>query len=130
MSIEYFLFIFVASLAVLQASSAWQNLKFLLFLRSRFLTFILAILVIVATYYWFFYLGGKHVRETGGNKQLFLFPLAVLAGTAFTLFFSSLVNAGGKRQTESKTKASVAELGIEALKEMTYWQAVKRIFPR
>ena len=126
MSIEYFLFIFFASLAAIQAASAWQNLKFVLFFRSRSLSFIVALLVIIASYYWFFYAGGRHVRDTGGNKQLFLFPIAVISSTVFTLIFSSIVNARKIRQEESKKEVLITGKGIEVLKEMTYWQAVRQ----
>ena len=126
MSIEYFLFIFFASLAAIQAASAWQNLKFVLFFRSRSLSFIVALLVIIASYYWFFYGGGRHVRDTGGNKQLFLFPIAVLSSIIFTLLFSSLINAGRKRDGELKKEIPISREGIEVLKEMTYWQAVRQ----
>lgn len=127
MYIEYFLFIFFASLAVIQAASAWQNLKFILFLKNRTLSFALGLLVIISSYYWFFYGGGRDVRDTGGNKQLFLFPVAVLSSTVFTLLFSSLIHARKTRQEESKKEVPLAREGIEVLKEMTYWQAVRQI---
>ena len=127
MSTEYFLFIFLSSLAVIQAASAWQNLKFTLFFRSRPLSFILALLVIIASYYWFFYGGGRHVRNTGGNKQLLLFPVAAISSLVFTLIISSIINDGKARQEASKKEILITGDGIEVLKEMTYWQAIRRI---
>ncbi len=131
MLIEYFIFIFFSSLVVIQAASAWQNLEFVLFLRSKPLTYILSVIVIIASYYWFFYLGGKHIRNTGGNQQLIIFPFAILSSTIFTLFFTSLINAGSRRKGELKEKIPIATEGIEVLKEMTYWQAVcQYLFPQ
>lgn len=127
MSIEYFIFVFLASLAVIQAASAWQSLKFVLFLRSRSLSFILALLAIIASYYWFFYAGGRHVRDAGGNQQLFLFPVAIISSTVFTLLFSSLIHAKKTRQEESKKETPISREGLEVLKEMTCWQAIRQI---
>lgn len=66
------------------------------------------------------------MRDTGGNKQLFLFPVAVISSTVFTLIFSSIVNARKTRQEESKKEVLITGKGIEVLKEMTYWQAVRQ----
>lgn len=67
------------------------------------------------------------MRDTGGNQQLLLFPVAVLSSTVFTLLFSSLINAGRKMDTELKKEIPLPREGIEVLKEMTYGQAVRQI---
>jgi len=127
--LEYFLFIFFASVAVIQLAGAWQNLKFLLFVRNRALSFILSSLLIIASYYWFFFLGGRQARDTGGDTQLLLFPAATLASMVFTLFLSSIINSGKKRRETPKSDVAASGEGIEVLKEMTYWQAARRKSP-
>lgn len=126
MSIEYFIFIFVASLAVIQIASARNNLKFLLFLRNRTLSFILAFLLVGISYYWFFYLGGRQVRNVGGNKQLLLFPQAVLAAIIITFIISSLINASVKNNRAPVKRVTEYIEGVELLKEMTWWQALRK----
>lgn len=126
MAIEYFLFIFFASVGVIQITAAWRRLDFALFLRNRSLTFIFAFLVIMASYHWFFFLNARNAGDTGDNIQLPLFPAAILLSTAFTLFLSSIINAG-RNKKGSKIDVQVPREGIEVLKEMTYWQAVRLI---
>ncbi len=67
------------------------------------------------------------MRDIGGNKQLLLFPVAVILSLVFTLIISSIINAGKASQEESKKEVPITGDGIEVLKEMTYWQAVRRI---
>lgn len=124
MSFEYFLFIFISSIAVFQIASAWQGLEYLLFLKNKILTFILSFIFILASYYWFFYVGGKETLHMKGSQQLILFPLGILSGTLYTLLISSLINDGGKASEKSKEILAPGE-GLEILEYMTYWQAFR-----
>lgn len=65
------------------------------------------------------------MRDTGGNKQLLLFPIAILSGIVFNFFFSSLINARRKKKDELKKEIPALGEGIEVLREMTYWQALR-----
>lgn len=146
MSFEYFIFIFFSSLAVFQIASTWRGLEYILFLKSKLLTYTLFTMMVIASYYRFFFLLDRHVRDTGGNQQLLFFPIGVLSSVFFTFLLSSLINAGKKQTPETGKGATeapvsegrstpvstspVSESGLEILKEMTCWQAVRQVLLR
>lgn len=142
LSWEYSFLVFVAVLGVIQVAAANSGLKGLLFapgaVRIRFWPFrrrwtltsihfsYLFAAVTVLPALGFFFVWNSH-NATGiiqGSEQAGLFVLSTAAGGIFSLFASSFINQW--RLQSNKTRAQ----GLEALKEVTWYQAVWRRWVR
>lgn len=142
LSWEYSLLVFVAVLGVIQVAAANSGLRGLLFapgaVRIRFwptgqrweLTYrhfsYLFAAVTVLPALGFFFVWNSH-NATGiiqGSEQAGLFILSTAAGGIFSLIASSLINQW--RLQNNHTHAN----GLEALKEITWYQAVWRRWVR
>jgi hypothetical protein len=121
---DYLLFVFMVSLGVLQLVAAWGRLEGLSFFRRRYLGYILAA-VMVGFGYWLFFRVDRNIPDTEGGLSgpwLFSYLVAALAiSILLTLIISSLVKARWGRSNPERGNA-----GLEALKTMTYFQALKR----
>ncbi len=123
---DYLLLVFMASLGVLQLAAAWRRLGGLsLFLRRRYLGYIFAV-AIISGGYWLFFSEPRNIPDYAGGlggSQLFIYTIAGIAiAGLLTLVVSSALNA---RWGHSSTGE---EEGLDALKSMTYLQAIKRGF--
>ena len=120
----YLLFVFMVSLGVLQLVAAWVRLEGISFFRKKYLGYIFAT-VMVGVGYWLFFRVGRNIPDTEGGLSgplLFGFLLAALiAAILFTLIISSAINARWGRSA-----AEGEQDGFEALKRMTYLQAIKK----
>ena len=125
---DYLLLAFMVSLAVLQFVAAWKHLDGLsFFFGRRYLAYIFAALLIVVGH-WLYYHEPRNIPDYAGGlggTQLFIYTMGgiALAGL-FTLLFSSLLNARWRRLGAS------GEAGLDALKTMTYFQALRSSFGR
>lgn len=121
---DYFLFVFMVSLGVLQLVAAWGRLEGLSFFRKKYLGYIFAA-VMIGVGYWLFFRVDRNIADTeGGLTGPLLFSLlfaALIIAILFTLIISSAINA---RWGRSDPKGE--QDGFEALKRMTYLQAIKR----
>lgn len=129
---EYFLFVFIAACGVLQLAAAYSKLKGMMIFKNRIASYIFAFFAIGGAFGWFFGWDNRldeKIMRTGleGAQQFYYFSLAALAALAFTLIISSLVNY--RRLTKTK-QSGEGEEGLDALKEMTYLEAVKRSFKK
>ncbi|MGA3094198.1 MAG: hypothetical protein ABSD79_02280 [Dehalococcoidales bacterium] len=142
LSLEYAILVFVAVLGVIQAAAANASLRGLLFapgtVRIRFwpwgrrwtLTYLhfsyLFAAVTVLPALGFFFVWNSH-NATGiiqGSEQAGLFVLSTAAGGIFSLVASSFINQW--RLQHNQTQAQ----GLEALKDITWFQAVWRRWVR
>ena len=142
LSWEYSFLVFVAVLGVIQVAAANSGLRGLLFapgaVRIRFwpfgrrwaLTYLhfsyLFAAVTILPALGFFFVWNSH-NATGiiqGSEQAGLFVLSTAVGGVFSLFASSLINQW--RLQNNQTQAS----GLEALKEITWFQAIWRHWVR
>ena len=124
MRADYFLFVFMVSLGVLQLAAAWARLEGISFFRRRYLGYIFAAVMVGISYGWFFRVDRNlHDIDGGlaGPLQLGFIVAALALAIFLTLIISSAVNA---RRVRSNPEGE--EEGIEALKRMTYLQAIKR----
>lgn len=115
---EYVVFVFVAAIGVLQAATAHSGLWGLCFFRQRWQSYLFAALSIGAAFGWFFLSYDRNRPGLEGLQQVLLFSLASAAAVAFTLTVSSVL----KRQE----KAPVRGQGLETLREVSYWQALRQ----
>jgi hypothetical protein len=147
----YFIFIYLASLGVLQIAASYANLNGLSFFTKPNLGYIFGALSIVGGFCWFYIVGNPHPEVAytisvgdifrygfsnpnppstglilGAGESVFFFLLA--AGCAFltTIAFSSIVKFRISPGTPEEMKEEAPE-GLEALREMTFFQAITRI---
>jgi len=123
---DYLLLVFMVSLGVLQLAAAWRRLGGLsLFFRRRCLGYIFAV-VIIGAGYWLFFSEPRDIPDYAGGlggSQQFIYTLAGIAiASLLTFSVSSALNARWGRSGTGD------EEGLDALKRMTYLQAVKRGF--
>lgn len=127
---DYLLFVFLASVGVLQLVALRARLKGLLFFRQPVLTIIFSLLAIGGAYWWFFQRDNRIdtiMRQTGleGKQQFFTFCTAAFLAIVFTLVVSSLIGMIRKKpQKQSEDDID----GLDALKEKTYFEALKHSF--
>jgi len=127
---EYYLFVFIAAVGVLQMVAAYRKVDGLLFFHSRILCYIFSILAIGGSFGWFF--GWESRMDTAmrraaleGAQQFVYFNMAAFLALVLTLIVSSLLFARRKR-AQSQQKADAA--GFGALHEMSYFEALKLSF--
>ena len=119
---DYYLFVFAASLGVIQIAVSLGRLKGLLLLRSRLAARAVAGALVIAAFVWFFSTDNRNLNDYEGgldaNVQALLFFLGAATAMATTAVASSIVNArmdgGGPAPGE----------GFDALKRSSYARAL------
>lgn len=122
-ALDYFVFVFIASIGVLQVVAAHQALEGILLIRNRSLAFVAGLAATALAFLWFFWSEPRNVPDTqdglNGNEMALLFALATGSGLLVTLLTSSISNhrrfSHGQRQPAP---------GLDALKDTTYLDAV------
>lgn len=127
---EYLTFIFMASVGVLQLVAAWRQLNGLLFLKRPALAYPFSLLVIAGSFYWFFQRDNRIdtiMRRPGleGSGQFYNFCMGAFAALLFTLAVSSLIGLLRRRVQRNENENSE---GLDTLRQMSYYEAVKRSF--
>lgn len=149
--LEYFLFIFLASLGVLQIAASYSKLRGLSFFSRTTWGYIFGALSIVGGFCWFYIVGNPHPEVgyaitvsdifrygwsnpmppdigliLGDGESVGFFLLAVGCAILTTIAFSSIVKFRiSPRSTDGVNKEDPK--GLEALREMTFFQAITRI---
>ncbi len=125
---DYVLFIFLASLGVVQLAALKNGLKGLYFIRIPLLNFVAALVLVVGSFVWFFVSEPRNLPDTGGgldgNQQAMFSVAAAVGAVLFTLATTSLLNAGFGRGEELKGT------GLQALRRTNYFIALRRTMGR
>ncbi len=120
-SIDYFLFVFLSGIGVIQVAASLGDLKGLLLLQSKTLTRALGLGLPVAAAVWFFSTEARNINDYEGgldaNVQALYFSLGAIAATGATLVLSSLVNV------RMKGEDAAPGAGLESLKSASYARA-------
>jgi hypothetical protein len=142
LSLEYAILVFAAVLGVIQVAAANAGLRGLLFapgtVRIRFwpsgrcwtLTYLhfsylfAAITVLPALGFFFVWNQYNEIGIIQGVEQAGLFVLSTAVGGIFSLIASSLINQWRLQNNQTDAK------GLEALKDVTWFQAVWRRWVR
>lgn len=150
LALEYFVFIFLASLGVLQIAASYTNLRGLSFFKRPIWGYIFGSLAVVGGFSWFYIVANPHPDVAyalglgdifrygwsnpfppgtgiimGESECLLFFLLAVLCALLITILISSIVQSRMPHRTPEGTNEE-APKGLEALKEMTFFQAISR----
>jgi hypothetical protein len=139
---EYFGLVFIAGLGILQVAAAYGGFRGLLIapgeVRVRFwpgghsfalsrvaFGYVFAALTVIPCLVDFFGWNGRNATGViQGSEQAGLFVVAMAAAVLFTLLFASLVNQWRLQGNQTRGE------GLEALKDITWVQAVWRGFLR
>lgn len=127
-AVDYVLFIFLASLGVVQLAALKNGLKGIYFIRVPILNLVLALALVAGSVLWFFISEPRNLPDTGGgldgNQQAMFSVAAAVGAVLFTLAITSVLNAGiGKGQNKQET-------GLQALRRVTYFSALRRTMGR
>ena len=123
MAFEYFYLSLIASIGVIQAAVAYNGLKGISFFSYRVSAYLFMLLTTGPAMAGFF--AWNERNDTGvieGREQFFFFMLAIVAAIGFTLVLASLLKHRCLRGND------VATDGFEALKEVTFFQAIRYRF--
>ncbi len=120
--IDYLVFVFLASVGVLQFAASLSRLTALLIFRSIPVARVFGVALAVAAFVWFFVSDTRNVNDFEGgldaNVQALALFVAVLAAVLTTLVVSSLVNI-----RMDGAPASPSE-GVDSLRRTTYFRAL------
>ena len=147
---EYFLFIYLASLGVLQIAVSYANLRGLSFFKRPIWGYIFGSLAIAGGFSWFYIVGNPHPEVgyaitvsdifrygfsnplppgtgliLGAGESVFFFLVAVVCALLTTIIISSIVKFRISTRTPEDKNEEALE-GLEALKGMTFFQAITR----
>ena len=123
-SLDYFTFVFIAAVGVLQMVASHQNLRGLLFFRMPILAFLVGLGLTIAAFLWFFLSESRNISDTDGgldgNGSAGLFALGSLAALFTTFIISSLVNRSFGKGSD------LSGHGLDALRKTSYLRAFCR----
>ena len=125
---DYLLFIFLASLGVVQLAALKNRLKALCFTRIPVLNLALGLALLAGSFLWFFISEPRNLPDTGdglnGNQQAMYSVAAAISAVLFTLAATSLINLGIGRGRDGR------ESGLQAMRHITYFSALRRTLSR
>ena len=125
---DYALFIFLASLGVVQLAALRNRLKGLYFIRLSVLNLALALALVAGSFLWFFISEPRNLPDTGGgldgNQQAMFSVAAAIGAVLFTLAVTSLLNAGFGKGEDRR------EAGLGAMRHASYFSALRRTLSR
>jgi hypothetical protein len=128
---DYLIFVFFAALGLLQMVAIRQRWTGLLFCRRwPLLSYVLGLAGLGGGYAWFFFSDDRNVPGLEGWQLFSRFAVAAGAAVLVTLLASSALHARLNEGTTARQDCSLSpaseERGLEALRTLTYWQALTR----
>jgi len=122
LGLDYVIFVFLASIGVIQLAVAHAGLTKILFLKRTPYAYALGLTLVVVGFTWFFREGPRHVPDTvgglDGNDQAARFALSALAAVFFTVMATSALN----RRAGDGPPPTLH--GLEALRDQTYLESL------
>ena len=120
--LDFFVFVFISALGVLQMVAAQNRLWGLLFIRRRTIAFLVGFGSTTLAFLWFFLSEPRNLSDThgglDGNGAAGIFTIASASALALTLVISSIRN-----RSMGKGDRRYA-VGLDALRETTYLRAL------
>ncbi len=121
-ALDYFIFVLIAALGVLQMVAAYSTLRGLLLIRVRPMAFLVGLVTTIVAFLWFFLSEPRNLPDTegglDGNQMAGLFALAAGSALVLTLFLSSISNRSLGRGFQQRVP------GLDALRETSYLKAL------
>ncbi|MCJ7769003.1 MAG: hypothetical protein MUO92_00795 [Dehalococcoidales bacterium] len=123
MAFEYFYLVFIASVGVIQAAVAYNGFRGISFFSRKIYGYLLMVFTLGPVLVAFFAWNERNITGViEGREQFYLFMLAIVTAIGFTLVLSSLLKHWSLRTN------NVQHDGFEALKEITFFQALRYRF--
>ena len=127
-AIDYYLFVLVASIGVLQIAVSLGRLKGLLIFKSPFAARGFGLALTVGAFIWFFASGPRILNDYEGgldaNFQALFFFLGAASALVVTIVSSSLVNL------RMESSRPLANDGLEVLRHTNYARGLAHSFRR
>jgi len=123
LALEYFYLVLIAAVGVIQAAVAYNGFRGISFFSHKISAYLFMAVTLGPVLASFFTWNERN--PTGvieGAQQFGLFMLAIVASIGFTLAMSSLLNHWTFRGND------IEHNGLEALKEATFFQAIRYRF--
>jgi len=120
LAIEYSCLVFIAALGVFQLAAAYGQMRGVSFFTRRIYGFIFSALTAIPALIGLFTWNQRNsIGIIEGFQQFGLFSLAVFIAFIFNVVISHVIQRNKLRRNE------VLEEGLEALKEVTFFQALR-----
>lgn len=125
LNLEYFCLIFIAALGVLQMAAAYTGMRGISFFTRSNHGFIFAALTVIPVLVSLFTWNQRNpTAVVEGSQQFYLFSLAVFLAFVFNIVVSHFIQRNKLQGNEVRYD------GLEALKEATFFQALRHRFGR
>jgi hypothetical protein len=125
LALGYFSLVFVAAVGVLQVVAAYNELRGVSFFSRKIYGYLFAAFTVGPALAGFFTWNSRNPPGiVQGREQFVFFLLALTAALSFTLVASSLLNNRRLRGNHAQYD------GLEALREVTFFQALRHRFGR
>ena len=129
MALDYFIFVFVASLGLYQLVSIRAGLKGLWLFKHQKIQYAFGLVAIHVAYMWFFTSENRSTPSTiEGSQQLGLFLGGIVAAYVVTAILSSLRQAQVSSNGNLHRQRKQHELGVETLKTTTVLGGIRSSF--
>jgi hypothetical protein len=123
LAFEYFYLALVACIGVIQAAAAYNGLKGVSFFSYKISAYLFMLFTTGPAMAGFFTWNERNATGViEGREQFGFFMLAIIAAISSTLAFSSLIKHWSLRGNEVRIES------LEALKEVTFFQAIRYCF--
>ena len=124
--IEYFIFVTVSSIGVIQLSASYGSLTQILIARSKKISFYIGMILTLCPIIWFFHSGGRAIPDTDGGipgfSQFLLFATGSILALFITFSISSITNHN------NNTDTPVKHSGLLGLRNNTYLKLINDSF--
>jgi hypothetical protein len=124
---DYILYNLIACLGIIQAGVSYAGIKGLCFFKRPIYAYIFALVAVSVSSAWFFTIKDRNIKGLEGTEQFTFVITATGSALAATLVLSSLINWRMKSKNPPISEDSLGP-GFEALKYMTFFQAIKLKF--
>ena len=122
LAVDYYLFVFVATVGIIQTSSSIGGFRGLLLITPASFALILGMVVATGAFIWFFAIENRNINDYEGGldgpSQALYFFLGSLSGLLLTLIASSMRNFRLRRIDPD------AHDGLDAMKHSNYIGAI------
>ena len=124
--IEYFMFVTVSSIGVIQLSASYGSLTQILIARSKKISCSIGMVLTLCPIIWFFHDGGRAIPDTEGGipgfSQFLLFATGSILALFITFSISSITNH------KNNTGIPEKHLGLLGLRNNTYLNLINNSF--
>ena len=121
---EYFLLVFLCFIGAMQVSASVSKLSKFSFFKRPTCGYIFASILILGALCWFFISKNRCVQGVEGVEAFLSLIGAAFLSFIVTAYISSVIHR--KSEPPARGEGAQEEIGLDALRTMTYFQALGR----